>query len=97
MVELDMYNRGEPSTAGANRYAVEVKEITERSLKVEVIEVRDTLFSSFELSEGDVVTDVLKPYDENNTLRDELTRESLDPEDKEEWDFIASPQGSTGR
>lgn len=92
-----MYNRGEPSTAGANRYAVEVKEINERSLKVEVIEVRDTLFSSFELSEGDVVTDVLKPYDENDTLRDKLTRESLDPEDKEEWDFIASPQGSTGR
>lgn len=97
MVELDMYNRDEPSTAGANRYAVEVKDINERTLEVEVVEVRDTLFSNFELSEGDVVTDVLKPYDENNNLSEELTRETLDPEDKEDWDFIAIPQGSTGR
>lgn len=97
MVQLDMYNRGEPSTAGANRYAVEVKDINERSLKVKIIEVRDTLFSSFELSEGDVVTDVLKPYDKKNNLRDELTRDTLDPEDKDDWDLIASPQGSSGR
>lgn len=95
--KLSMYHRDEPSTSGANKYTVEVTSVNERSLDVRITNVPDNLFYDYELDEGSIITDVLKPYDKNNELSDKLTRDRSNPEDKTDWDYIAIKPGCRGR
>ena len=92
-----MYHRGEPSTSGSQKYTVKVITVNQRSLDVKITNVPENLFYNYELNEGDIIENVLKPYDKHNELKDELTRDKSDPKDKKEWEHIAVKPGCRGR